>query len=104
MIPCCINAWLRHSFCITDHAHTYAGHRLAPDYTPLSTLAMARLVAEMRAVYKAAAAEQAAVARGESKAIAEVRGAGRGGLSEVPDGVFTLRYMSPVLISETGCN
>lgn len=35
-----------------------AGHSFAPDYKPLSTLAMAKLVAEMRAVYRAASVEQ----------------------------------------------
>ncbi|KAF5827689.1 hypothetical protein DUNSADRAFT_245 [Dunaliella salina] len=43
--------------------HTNTSHDLAPGYMPLSSMTMARLVAEMRAVYRAAAMEQVAAAR-----------------------------------------
>eukprot|EP00983_Pelagomonas_calceolata_P109263 1159542-Pelagomonas_calceolata.AAC.8 len=42
---------------------------LAPGYMPLSSVAMARLVAEMRAVYRAAAMEQVAEARRDHKEV-----------------------------------
>lgn len=38
--------------------YTDTGHKFAPAYVPLSTAAMAKLLAEMRDVYQAAAAEQ----------------------------------------------
>mmetsp|Transcript_105 Transcript_105/g.299 ORF Transcript_105/g.299 Transcript_105/m.299 type:complete len:1955 (-) Transcript_105:308-6172(-) len=47
--------------------HTSTSHNLAPGYMPLSSVAMARLVAEMRAVYRAAAMEQVAEARRDHK-------------------------------------
>ncbi|KAJ9524589.1 hypothetical protein QJQ45_024198, partial [Haematococcus lacustris] len=50
--------------------HTGTGHKLVPSYQPLSTLAMTKLVAEMRIVYQLAAMEQVTTMRQEAKQVA----------------------------------
>ena len=57
---------------VRTHIHTHTNVNacsLAPGYAPLSGMAMARLVAEMRAVYRAAAMEQVAEARKEHRLV-----------------------------------